>query len=55
MQILDHAILGHFNLLCKCALSGADKGLQVLILFNASLCIMLNATHTPISNVEDLQ
>jgi len=49
-MFLVKTIPRHLHLLCICALGGANKGLQVFILFNASVCIMWDVPQTPISN-----
>jgi len=49
-MFLVKTIPSHLHLLCICALGGANKGLQVFILFNASVRIMWDVPQTPISN-----
>jgi hypothetical protein len=46
-MFLVKTIPNHLHLLCICALGGANKGLQVFILFNASVCIMWDVPTHP--------
>jgi hypothetical protein len=49
-MFLVKTIPSHLDLLCICPLGGANKGLQVCIIFNVSVHIMWDVPHTPISN-----
>jgi len=49
-MFLVKTIPSDLHFLCISALGGANKGLQVFILFNASVCIMWGVPHPPISN-----